>query len=453
MHMSSGKVREIRQPLERVISDDPLPVSVDVVVVGAGIIGATTAWELSRRGAKVALLEKGVVGGEQSSRNWGWCRQQGRDPLELELARLSLAMWPALARGTKRDLGFRQCGVTFLSDNEEEIASWEVWIKEAQSKGVQSQLLSAVDARRLAPGGSSINWLAGLTTPSDGRAEPSRVAPFLAEAARELGASVTQSCAVREVERSGGQITAVVTEHGRIACSSVVVAGGAWTALFLRKMGIAFPQVYVHGSVARTGPVDVSLGNCVSTPYFSMRSREDSGLTIAKSGRGTVYVTPSVIRNARRFFPTYMLRRKSIKLRFTSQFWRELKWERAYLAKGISPFEHERILDPEPDQELLSNALMEVGQVFPSMANLSLDSSWGGVIDSTPDAIPVISDVAGIPGLFVASGFSGHGFGLGPAVGRVMADLATGEKPSVDLHAFRHSRMTDGSKLKPYLIF
>lgn len=451
--MTEGLTQQLRQPLERIDADRTLPEAADVVVIGGGVAGCCTAWELSRRGMKVVLLEKGIVGGEQSSRNWGWCRQQGRDPRELELARLALEMWPTLGAKIERNLGFERCGVTFLTDDDSEAAIWSDWLKDAHQCGVQSRLLGADEARRLAPGGTSAKWVAGLTTSSDGRAEPSRVAPAFAHAVQALGGRVIEGCAVRDIETTGGNVAAVVTERGRIACGAVVVAAGAWTSVFLRKQRIAFPQAYVRGSVARTEPADIMMPGCVSTPYFSLRNREDRGLTIAKSGRGTVYLTPSLLRNALHFLPMYWVRRSKVKLRITSQFWRELRDERAYFGGGASPFETQRILDPEPDRELLDGALKEVGEVFPGAANLTLGAAWAGMIDFTPDAIPVMSGIPSLPGLFVASGFSGHGFGVGPAIGRVMADLVQGRAAAIDLHPFRYSRMTDGSKLSPYLIF
>lgn len=443
----------MKQPLERIVSDRQLPTSVDVVIIGAGIAGSSAAWELSKRGMRVALLEKGVVGGEQSSRNWGWCRQQGRDPNELELAKLSLDLWPAVEKTLGRSLGFERCGVTFLTDKEDEAAAWPAWQKEAAARGIHSELLSAAQARDIVGGGTSAKWIAGLRTPSDGRAEPSRAAPFMAMAAQALGATVIESCAVHDVERTNGRVSAVQTEKGRIACGAVIVAAGAWTALFLRKLGVAFPQAYVSGSVARTVPTEQKFSSCISTPYFSMRNCENGGLTLAKSGRGTIYLTPSLLRNARQFLPTYRLRRKNVTLKFTSQFWREWKQERDYLKRNISPFESMRVLDPAADPALLDHAVRDVAGTFPGLSKIAIDTSWGGVIDSTPDAVPVISEIAQKRGVFVASGFSGHGFGLGPAVGNVLASLVLGEKPAVDMTPFRYERMIDGTRLEPYIHF
>lgn len=443
----------MKQPLERIRSDVGLPASADVVVIGGGIAGASSAWELSRMGMKVVLFEKGIVGCEQSSRNWGWCRQQGRDPKELELAKLSLDLWPSIAGRLQRDPGFKQCGVTFLTDSEDELADWGEWRRIAVSKGIQSQLLSATEAQRMVPGGSPIQWVGGLTTATDGRAEPSKAAPYMVQAAQALGAHAVEHCAVHDVDITNGRVSAVHTEKGLIRCDAVVVAAGAWTALLLRKLGVVFPQAYVHASVAKTRPVGIDVRDCISTPYFSMRAREDGGFTVAKSGRGTVYLTPSLIRHAASFLPTYLLRRKNIKVRLTSQFWREFKRDGDYLKRGNSPFAAERVLDPDADQELIGRTLRDLGSAFPALRDLEIETAWGGVIDSTPDAVPVISTIPQIAGIVVASGFSGHGFGVGPAVGQVVSCLISGMQPPIDMTPFRYSRMIDGSKLRPYLRF
>ncbi|GAB7550421.1 FAD-binding oxidoreductase [Cupriavidus sp. 8B] len=423
------------------------------MIIGGGIAGCCTALSLSREGVRVTLLEKGLIGCEQSSRNWGWCRQQGRDPKELELAKLSLDMWPGLAMILDRDPGFQRSGVTFLTDKEAEVAAWQDWQKLAAEKGIDSVLLSAEQARSAVLGGTSGKWIAGLSTPSDGRAEPSRTAPFVAQAAQRLGAKILEGCAVHTVETTNGRVSAVHTERGTIRCQSVVVAAGAWTSLFLRKLGVRFPQAYVHGSVCSTLPIDANVEGCISTPYFSFRARQDGGLTVAKSGRGTVYVTPSLLRYAYQFLPTYLLRRKKVKLRLTAQFWRELRQEYNYLKRNVSPFHDERILDPSPDSGLVGEAVRDVESMFPGLGKLTLGSAWGGVIDSTPDAVPVISEIRALPGLVVASGFSGHGFGLGPGVGHVVACLVQGRSAPIDMTPFRYDRMIDGSRLVPYIHF
>lgn len=112
-----------------------------------------------------------------------------------------------------------------------------------------------------------------------------------------------------------------------------------------------------------------------------------------------------------------------------------------------SPFEATRVLDPEPVKSLNDAAIRRIGEVFPAFRNLAVTQHWAGMIDVTPDVVPVISAVDHVPGLVIATGFSGHGFGIGPAAGRLAAEIATGRQPIVDPSPFRYSRFTDGSPI------
>ena len=119
--------------------NDPLPESVDVVVIGAGVIGICTAWFLARSGVSVAVCEKGRVAGEQSSRNWGWVRQHGRDAAELPIMMESVGIWESLAAETGEDLGFARHGVMYLAENEAEVAKHERWLDIARQQGVEAR--------------------------------------------------------------------------------------------------------------------------------------------------------------------------------------------------------------------------------------------------------------------------------------------------------------------------
>ena len=442
---------QLKQPLERILPDTSIPASVDVVIVGGGIAGCSTAWELARAGVKVALLEKGLIGAEQSSRNWGWVRQQGRDPKELELARLSLDLWPQLSAQLGRNVGFHACGVTFVTQSEKELSSWKTWRDTAAGYGIKSEILSAQQVRQRVPGCPSASWAGGLTTPADGRAEPARVAPYMAMAAQKLGAAIVEQCAVETVETTNGRVSGVVTEKGHIGCGAVVIAGGAWSSLFLQKMGISFPQAFVHGSVAYMQADSMHLRDSIVTPNFAIRECSDGGFIVAKGGRGTVYITPALLRHAWRFWPTFQVRRKNVQLRL-GRFWQSWREERNYISQGVSPFTTNRILDPEPNMALLDDAVRLAREAFPRLSEGSVQSAWGGCIDSTPDAVPVLSGIDTLPGLFVASGFSGHGFGLGPGVGLAMASLVQGRSAPIDMAPFSFTRMTDGRRLEPYLL-
>ena len=176
-------------PVEPVASDPTLPEQTDVVIIGGGIIGVCTALFLAEKGIAVALCEKGGIGAEQSSRNWGWCRTMGRDEGEIPLAMESLRLWRDMNRRTTRETGYRQSGIMYLCQSKAELAAQEAWLGQARQYQVDARLLSggALDA---AMPGAGKSFIAGLHTPTDGRAEPALAAPAITEAARDHGARI-----------------------------------------------------------------------------------------------------------------------------------------------------------------------------------------------------------------------------------------------------------------------
>jgi glycine/D-amino acid oxidase-like deaminating enzyme len=435
-------------PVERIPSDAALPAAADVVVIGGGIVGSAAAYCLAKRGLAVALVEKGHIAGEQSSRNWGWCRQQGRDPAEIPLSKHSLDLWGRLGAEIGAELGFRRAGVVFVTQDPAELAGWERWAAQARAHQVHSRILSAAEARAMTPG-SRAPWIGGLHTPSDGRAEPAKAASAIAAAARGLGATIHQGCAARGLEMIAGAVCGVVTERGAIRTQAVLLAGGAWSWLFCRRHGIRLAQANVIGSAFFSAPAPALFEGAIGTPQLGIRRRLDSGYTVAVRGRGTVALTPQALRHARAFWPTFKQRRRNLKFRLGTPFLRELIAGARWSLDTPSPFEATRVLDPAPDQALLARGLETVKALFPDLGDLRMAESWAGVIDSTPDALPVISAVDALPGLFLATGFSGHGFGVGPAAGELAADLITGSRSAVDPMPFRYSRLIDGTALAP----
>src|SRR5258707_56163 len=158
-------------PLDLVLSDSGLPDRASVVVIGGGIIGVTTALFLAEKGYSVALCEKGRIGAEQSSRNWGWCRTMGRDFSEIPLAMESLRLWRGMNERTGRETGFRQPGIMYLCENEKEVAAQEEWLEQAKLFQVESRILRGQELDAVMPGASG-NFIAGLHTPTDRHAEP-----------------------------------------------------------------------------------------------------------------------------------------------------------------------------------------------------------------------------------------------------------------------------------------
>lgn len=422
-----------------VIPSPEMPTRADVVIIGGGIVGVSTALFLAEQGVDVVLCEKGLIGAEQSARNWGWVRQMGRDPAELPLAIESLDLWKGMNARIGEETGFRQTGIAYLCRTPKQVAEYEAWLVHARSFGIDSKLLRGADLAAHLPGISG-EFTAALHTASDGRAEPFKAAPAIARGAIRAGAKILISCAVRGIERSGGQVSGVVTEHGPIACSSVVIAGGAWSRLFAGNEGIDFPQLMILGSVARIVGVDGVTDMPTGGDNFSFRRRLDGGFTVAMRNANIAPITPDSFRLFFDYLPTLVKSWRELKLRVNGRFIEDLRVPRKWAADDMTVFEKIRILDPSPHQRFNIEGLRHLAQAFPAFAGARMTHSWGGLIDATPDAVPVIGPVPAHPGLFMASGFSGHGFGIGPGAGRLMAEIVTGHTPCVDPALFRFDR-------------
>ena len=425
--------------LDPVVSDDALPDKVDVAVIGGGIVGASTALSLAEAGVSVALFEKGEIGAEQSSRNWGWVRQMGRDPAEIPLAIESRRLWQQMRQRVGADTGYRQTGIVYLCTTKREVAEHEDWLGHARQHDLDSRLLRGDDLAEFVPGARK-RFLAGLHTRSDGRAEPSIAAPAIANGARRHGARIFTGCAVRGIDMAAGRVSRVVTERGAVSCSTAVLAGGAWSRLFAGNTGIDFPQLKVLGSVARVEGVDGVPDMPVGGANFSFCKRLDGGFTIAMRNANIAPIVPDSFRLFTDFAPMLIRQWHEIRIRIGRRFLEEWHTPRHWQLDQISPFERVRVLDPAASEDLNRKGLANLAAVLPAFANARVTHNWSGLIDVTPDAVPVIGAVDAIPGFYLATGFSGHGFGVGPGAGQLMADLVRGVPPCVDPSPFRLSR-------------
>lgn len=178
----------------------------------------------------------------------------------------------------------------------------------------------------------------------------------------------------------------------------------------------------------------------VGADNFAFRRRLDGGFSIAMRNANVAPIVPDSFRLFSDFLPTLVKSWGELRLRIGSRFIEEWKTPRVWSSDAISPFEKVRILDPAPIEHLNSEGLSHLIKAFPAFAHATISQSWGGLVDVTPDAVPVIASVDSIPGVYVATGFSGHGFGIGPGAGQLMAEMVMGATTSVDPTPFRFDR-------------
>ena len=434
--------------INKVKSDSIMPVQADVIVIGGGVIGLTSALFLSQRGVKVVLVEKGEIACEQSSRNWGWCRQSARDPREFDLIREALRLWRGMNEQCQADTGFHSAGILFAARSDADDAHYREWSSKAAQSGIQTRMVSGSELATLLAGDRNPPQSA-LYCDSDGRAEPQWAGPAFAMAARRLGATLMTQCAARGVETAGGRVAAVITERGVIKCKTVVVAGGAWSRRILRDLDISLPQLKVHSSVARTTAIEDGPSTALWDGPTAFRKRADGGYTIADGSPIVVPLTADCFRYFPKFAPMLKLEWKGLRLRIDERFFTE--WQEAASTPWDqpSPYETTRILDPQPKQKYLDALMARLRGRYPAFASARIAQSWAGFIDATPDALPVNSEVEGTAGLIIATGITGHVYCISPGAGYLVADLACGVKPIVDPREFRLSRFFDGSKPRP----
>ncbi|MBL9062016.1 FAD-binding oxidoreductase [Tabrizicola sp.] len=426
-----------------------LPGRADVVVIGGGVIGVMTAWHLAESGLSVVLCEKGRIAGEQSSRNWGWVRQQGRDPGELPIMVESLAIWKRLAAEMGDALGFRQTGVLYMAKTEVEIAGFEAWSEHARAHQLDTRLLTAAETMAMLKGAVA-PWQGGLFTASDARAEPWVAVPALAARAAEMGVVIREACAVRGLDLAAGRVAGVVTEAGRIVCDHVVVAAGAWSRLLLDRHGVHIPQLSVLASVAATVPMPEIFPGNAADDDFAFRRRADGGYSIAPGGEHDFFIGRGAFASLKYYLTILKKDFRSTTFRLAAPKGFPDAWgtPRRWALDAESPFERQRILNPAPNMATLSQVQDSFAKAFPALGRPKLKTAWAGMIDSLPDVVPVV-DHAPIPGLTIATGMSGHGFGIGPGMGRVVSDLVMGRPTGHDLSRFRWSRFSDGSRIEP----
>jgi glycine/D-amino acid oxidase-like deaminating enzyme len=247
-------------------------------------------------------------------------------------------------------------------------------------------------------------------------------------------------CAARGLETQGGAVSGVITEQGTIRTRIAILAGGAWASSFCHQIGVRLPLATIRSSILAVSPVAADLPDALHTAGVSVTRRGNGGYTLAISGRGRVDPTLQQIRFAPQFLPMFRRRWKSLLpgglqgLRAGHEGLTRWRLDRP------TPMERMRILDPRPDEATIRLTHGRALDLLPALKDTTVTASWAGYIDSTPDGVPAIGEVATIKGFVLAAGFSGHGFGIGPGAGHLVADLVTGSEPIVDPRPYHPDR-------------
>jgi glycine/D-amino acid oxidase-like deaminating enzyme len=421
-----------------------LPREADVVVIGGGIVGCGAAFHLARRGFSVLLLEKGVIAGEQSSRNWGWVRQNGRNLRELPLGIASRKLWEQMSTDVEADVGWVQSGNIDLAYDHDEMALFERWRRRAHELGLDTELLDRGEVMEHVPGIAG-GFVGGIYSPTDGQADPHRVTAAIAEAARARGAELVERCAVEAVEVENGAVSCVRTDRGDVRTAMVVLAAGAWSTRLLWRLSIRLPQRPIRNTVLATTPVEPLTRTVVWAEGVAFR-QDHTGRFIL-SGGGTSDTDVGL--DMARFFPQFMRplwdarRRGEIALRFDRTTLVDLATSLPWFPDRDHPWKVVRNREPRVNLRNAWKTLQNFRATMPNLSPIGMERVWAGYIDYTPDAVPVIDRLQSPSGLVITTGFSGHGFALGPIGGLLAAQLAAGETPELDTHPFRLSRFAE----------
>lgn len=361
----------------------------DTVVIGGGIVGSSIAFRLAEKGQKVILLEKGRVGEEASGRSAGGVRQQGRDPAELPLAMEAIKIWHNMKDELNFNVGYRRGGNIYYALSREKLDLFEVVAQREARVGLKVNILSPEETRCVTPTLSkNIKIFGAKYCQSDGTANPLLVTKAICRAALLKGVQIQEHSPVRQLKTYKRKIIAAETDSGEYKGSFFVNAAGAWARELCNLIGVDIPIVFYNARIMVTEALPPIIEQFVETDNFYYRQALEGNLHI-----GGQIMRDQVIN----------------------------------IEKGVK-----------------FRDFVEVGRHLPAFLPITrkihLIRAFGGIIHSTPDKIPILDKVPGFDNFFVTTGFSGHGFCLGPIIGKLIAEWIVDGKSSMDLRAFRYSR-------------
>ena len=371
-----------------------LPAQASVVVIGGGVIGLSTAYHLAAAGVRdVLLLERDTFGSGSTSKAAGGVRAQFSDAANIELGLRSLRVYEQFAETFGQEIDLHQVGYLFLLDDPEHVEAFTANVALQNELGVPSRMIEPAEAKRLSPLVDLDGVLAASWSPDDGHCTPESVVLGYAGAARRAGARILTHCAVTGIEVVDGQVRSVLTDAGRVRTEAVVCAAGAWSRVVGEMAGVDLPVEPLRRQVLTTGPVP---GADPDTPFTIDFS---TSLYFHREG------------------PGFLL--------------------------GMSDPDETPGFELGRSDEWLPRLSEAVERRVPALAEAGIVSGWAGLYEMTPDHNALVGEDPAVSRFLYATGFSGHGFLMGPAMGEVMRDLYLGRPPVVDVRGFDASRFSD----------
>ena len=354
------------------------------MVVGGGVIGTSIAFHLAEAGvANVVLIERDELGAGSTSKAAGGVRAQFSDALNIQLGARSLRAFADFGARPGREIDFRRVGYLFLLSRPEDVAAFERSIELQNRFGVPSRLIDPGEARRLSPPIDTDGLLAAAFSPDDGLATPEAVVQGYAAGARRHGAHLQTACELLDVRLRGDTIQAVATSRGVIETPAVVCAAGAWSRQVGAMVGVDLPVTPYRRQVLLTEPVPGLPEQLPMTIDFA------SSFYFHREGPG--------------------------------------------LLMGMSLEDEPPGFNLARDDAWIPRLAEVLGRRAPSLADIGIAGGWAGLYEVSPDHNALIGETPRPARLLYATGFSGHGFLHGPAVGEVVRDLFLGRQPPVDV--------------------
>lgn len=411
-----------------------LPRQIDALVVGGGVTGLLTAVRLREQGRRVVVLESRNLGSAQSGRNLGFIREQGREPVEAMAMREANRAWRSLASARGPALGWTQGGHLSIARDSTSLERIAQWGGVASEHGVPFQILRPRDLEERVP------WLApdlagAGFTPDDGHVDPRSAVAEIAALAREVGVEVREGVTVTRLSREGGRIVGVEVGDRGVKAEVVVLAAGAWSSRLLRDAGIRLPLHVGRATVGLTAAAPpITRSSAWEVGGAGFRQSSDGRIAFGLGAFVDVDVRWEDVMASASLLPTLWRNRRTMRVHVgrdvASDAWRVVT------RRGLEPFAR---TEPKPNLRDINDGLRQLGELVPILRSVPVDAVWAGVMDSTPDFLPIAGE-AGLGGLLLIVGTSGHGLGMAPSLAEGIAKLADGGAAPEYFSAFSRTR-------------